>query len=104
MSDTKINDNLVLIVGKSATGKSAALMNLKDPTGVAYLNCEAGKKLPFKSKFRELVITNPTQVLDAFDELENIPEVHTIVVDTLTFLMDMYETQYVLPSTNTMQA
>jgi len=37
-----VNDNLILLVGKSATGKSAALMGLKNPEGVMYLNCEAG--------------------------------------------------------------
>ena len=36
----EMNDNLVLISGKSATGKSACLMNIKNPEGVIYLNCE----------------------------------------------------------------
>lgn len=40
--DVKVNDNLVLLVGKSATGKSASLMGLEKPEGVLYLNCEAG--------------------------------------------------------------
>lgn len=38
----QINDHLVLICGKSATGKSASLMNMDNPEGVMYLNCEAG--------------------------------------------------------------
>ena len=37
-----INDNLVLIVGKSASGKSMSLHTLQPPEGVMYLNCEAG--------------------------------------------------------------
>jgi hypothetical protein len=37
-----VNDNLALIVGKSAGGKSASLRNLKNPEGVMYLNCESG--------------------------------------------------------------
>lgn len=37
-----INDHLVLLCGKSATGKSASLMQLDKPEGVMYLNCEAG--------------------------------------------------------------
>ena len=49
MSD--INDNLVLICGESSTGKSASLMNLRNPEGVMYLNTEANKKLPFPAKF-----------------------------------------------------
>jgi hypothetical protein len=99
-----INDHLVLLVGKSATGKSASLMGLKNPQGVMYLNCEAGKRLPFKSKFKEFTITDPLQIYEAFDAAEGMPEVHTIVIDTLTYLMDMYESIYVIGSTNGQKA
>jgi hypothetical protein len=102
MSD--INDNLFLICGKSAVGKSASLMNLKNPEGVVYLNCEAGKKLPFRSKFNELTVTDPYQVEDAFQQVEEMEDVHTIVIDSLNYLMDMYESLHVLTATNTMQA
>lgn len=98
------NDHLVLIAGKSATGKSASLQNIKNPEGVIYLNCENGKKLPFRNKFKEFTVTNPAQVTQAFAEAENMPEVHTIVVDSLTYLMDMYESVNVLTSANTMKA
>lgn len=101
---SQINDHLVLICGKSATGKSASLRDLKEPEGVLYLNCESGKKLPFKSKFKEFTVVDPHQVIDAFEKAENKPEIHTIVVDSLTYLMDMYETQYVINSSNTMKA
>lgn len=100
----QVNDNLVLICGKSATGKSASLMNLKDPEGVAYANCEAGKKLPFKAKFKQFTITDPLQVIEMFEWAETQPQIHTIVVDTLTYLLDMYESVYVLPSANGMKA
>lgn len=99
-----INDKLVLLCGKSATGKSASLMNLKNPEGVVYLNCEAGKRLPFKSKFKEFVITSPDQVEQAFVEVEAMDEVHTIIVDSLTYLMDMYESVNVINATNGMKA
>ena len=99
-----MNDHLVLIGGKSAAGKSAALMQLQHPEGVMYLNCENGKKLPFKSHFKEFTITDPLQVYEAFDAAETMPEVHTIVVDTVTYLMDMYENLYVLNSANSMKA
>ena len=101
---TPVNDNLVLLGGKSATGKSASLMGLANPEGVMYLNCEAGKKLPFRAKFKQYTITDPLQIYEAFDAAENMPDVHTIVVDSLTYLMDMYESVYVINSTNTMQA
>jgi hypothetical protein len=100
----KVNDNLVLIAGKSSTGKSASLMGLENPEGVMYLNCESGKKLPFKAKFKQYVITDPLQVFEAFEAAENMPDVHTIVIDTLTYLMDMYESLYVYNSANTQKA
>lgn len=99
-----MNNNLVLISGKSATGKSASLMNIKNPEGVMYLGCENNKKLPFNSKFKEFTIIDPLQVYEAFDFAETKPDIHTIVIDSLTFLMDMYESVYVLSSSNTMKA
>lgn len=101
---SNVNDHLVLISGKSATGKSACLHQLRNPEGVIYLNCEAGKKLPFRSKFKELKVTDPNQVYQAFVEAENMPDVHSIVIDTATFMMDMYENLYVLTASNTMKA
>jgi hypothetical protein len=100
----QVNDNLVLIVGKSASGKSASLMGLKDPEGVLYLNCESGKKLPFKTKFIHKVVTDPLQVYEGFDWAETQPHIHTIVIDTQTYLMDMYESLYVINSANTQKA
>lgn len=99
-----MNNNLVLISGKSATGKSLSLRNIKDPKGVLYLNCENNKALPFKSEFQEFTITDPYQIYEAFDEAEGMPEVHTIVIDSLTYMMDMFETLHVLPSSNTMKS
>ena len=98
------NDQLVLIVGYSATGKSASLRNIRDQHKWLYLNCEAGKRLPFKNKFQNHRIEDPYQVHEAFDYGTSNPEVGGIITDSLTFLMDMYETQYVLPSSNTMKA
>jgi hypothetical protein len=95
--------DLVLIAGTSSSGKSSSLMNLPDHPGVMYLNCESGKRLPFPNKFDRYVITDPMQVYEAFDEAENMPHIHTIVVDSLTFLMDMFESMYVIGSSNTMQ-
>lgn len=100
----KTNDHLVMLCGKSATGKSASLMNIQKPEGVMYLNCEAGKKLPFKAKFKQFTITDPLQVYEAFDKAEEMKDVHTIVVDSLSFLMEMYESVYVLNSPNTMKS
>jgi hypothetical protein len=105
MSDLSTNDQLVLVCGKSSAGKSASLRGLRNPAGVMYLNCESGKKLPFSAKeYKQFTIIDPLQVEEAFAHAETLPEVHTIVVDSLNYLLDMYESIYVLPSTNTMQA
>lgn len=101
---SQVNDHLVLLCGKSATGKSASLMGLKDPEGVLYLNCEAGKRLPFKSSFIQKTVVDPLQIQEAFDWAETQSKIHTIVIDSLTYLLDMYESLYVLNSSNTMQA
>ena len=98
------NDQLVLIVGYSATGKSAALRNIRDQEKWMYLNCEAGKRLPFRNNFDAYRIEDPYQVHEAFDYGTNNPDVKGIITDSVTFLMDMYETNYVLPSPNTMKA
>lgn len=113
MSEETMNDQLVLVVGESATGKSASLRNMRDQTDWLYLGTEAGKRLPFKNTFQRHVITDAYQVHEAFDYVlygipgEQIPAptgTKGIIIDSLTFLMDMFETQYVLNAANTMQA
>lgn len=101
------NKNLILLSGKSTTGKSASLMGIDNPEGVLYLNCENGKDLPFKAKFKQITISDPYQVFDAFDWVEkpeNKDKYHTVVIDSLTYLMDMFETIYIYKSTNGQQA
>lgn len=98
------NDHLVLIGGKSATGKSASLMYFDKPAGVLYLNCENNKKLPFKSKFLEKQISDPLQIYEGFSVAETMDDIHSIVIDTSTYMMDMYESVHVLTATNTMKA
>lgn len=99
----EINDQLVLISGESATGKSASLRNLRNPEGVVHLNCESGKRLPFPNKFISHKIIDPYQVYEAFEHYADDPSVHTIVIDTQTFLMDMFESQNIVGASNTMQ-
>ncbi len=97
------NQHLVMIAGKTGTGKSAALRNLD--SGVMYLNAENGKRLPFTAPFlHQLTVTDPLQVFEAIDAAEAMPEIHTIAIDTATYLMDLYESVHVINATNTMQA
>lgn len=97
-----VNDQLVLVCGESATGKSACLQSLEN---VLYINCESGKKLPFKPKnFKSLVVTDPYQVYSAFEQAESLADFDTIVLDGLNYLMDMFESVHVLTAANTMKA
>jgi hypothetical protein len=100
----KVNDHLVLLGGMSSAGKSASFRNMRDPEGVMYLNCESGKKLPFKSKFQEFTITDPHQIYEAFTVAESRPHVHTIIIDSLTYMLDMYESLFVRPATDSRKA
>jgi len=101
------NDQLILISGFSATGKSAALRNIKNQERWLYLNTEAGKRLPFRNQFQSYRIEDPYQILEAFDAATNGDldfKVEGIIVDSLTFMMDMLESQYVLPASDTQKA
>lgn len=96
-------DQLILIVGYSTQGKSASLRNIRNQDRWVYLGTEAGKRLPFKNKFNRVNITDPYDVIAYFDEcIANKDDVDGMVIDSMTFLMDMFETQYVLNSANTM--
>lgn len=99
----QINDQLVLIEGKAAGGKSASFMNFDNPERVAYLNCENGKRLPFPAKFKQVTVTDPLQVPASIEALNGSADIDTIIVDSLSFLMQMYESNYVLTSANTMK-
>lgn len=91
-----INNKLLLICGVSGTGKSFSFKNIKDQQNWWYLNTEAGKALPYRNQFSSYVITDPYEVLQALDQGTNDPDCHGIIVDSLTFLMDMFETTQIL--------
>lgn len=108
MSDnlpTEFNNQMILIGGLSGKGKSASLRNIKNQERWVYLNAEAGKRLPFKNKFIDKRISDPYEVHDYVDEcIENKEHVDGIILDSVTFLMDMYETLYIRNATNGQKA
>lgn len=102
---TVFNPQLVLISGESATGKSASLRNIREQSKWMFLNAEAGKRLPFKNTFDSYTVTDPYQVYEGLDAMKNgdIDRIGAII-DTTTFLMDMFESMYVIPAVNTQTA
>jgi hypothetical protein len=98
------NNHIVLVMGKPNTGKSTSLAKLKNQDSMIYLNTDL-KALPFKSKFLKIVdVADPMHVLDFIQQAEQMDKVTGVVLDTVTFLMSQYETQYVNNSANTQKA
>lgn len=98
------NKNIVLVGGKPNSGKSTSLMNLSNQEKMAYLNADL-KELPFRSRFNVNVeIVDAYDVLNFIDEIENEPSIEGGVLDTITFLMGMFERQYVRGAANTQKA
>ncbi len=100
-----MNNNLILISGKTGTGKSTCLSQIPNQERWLYLNCENNKALPFKNSFKAKNITDPLQIFQAFDHAAKHPEKYEgIIIDSLTFLMDMFESQYVVTAADTRAA
>lgn len=93
----------VLISGPSSTGKSASLAEIRDQPRWLYGNAE-NKELPFPSRFRELNITEPNHIFEMLDfalEHQDQPDGPAgCILDTLTFLMDLKESQDVIGASN----
>lgn len=94
------NKNTVLVLGKPNTGKTSSLRNLPQDKMV-YLNADL-KETPFRNRFMSSVdISDANDVLGYINEIELEPAITGAVLDTLTFLMQMYERQYVVPLAGT---
>jgi hypothetical protein len=91
-----MNNNLILVSGKTGTGKSLSLRNLENQPNWMYLNCENNKALPFKNTFDTYNLNDPMDVFAGFDHMMNSGDKYEgVIIDTATFLMDMYESMYV---------
>ena len=100
------NPKSLLICGQSGDGKSFSLINMRDQEGILYINCEGGKPLPFKNKFKEITIDDPREIFDLLDRVEEdqTQRYHTVVIDTISFMMNRYESVHVIGTANTMAA
>ncbi len=98
MSETN-NKNIVLVMAKPSMGKTTSLMNMKNQDRIAYLNADL-KELPFKSKFKEINIVDPKIIIQAINEIELTETLDSAVLDTITFLMNQFERQYVVTHLN----
>lgn len=103
MNDT--NDQLILICGYSGSGKSYSLKNIRNQDKWLYLNTEAGKKLPFKNQFKNIRIVDPKEVLSYFDAaIAAEDKSEGIIIDSIDFLMNMFEAKYIKTAADTRKA
>lgn len=98
------NKNIVLVMGPPNTGKSTSLMRLKNQEKLVYLNTDL-KELPFADRFlKNVEVSDAMSVLDYINQIEQEANADGAVLDTLSFLMSMYERQYVINAANTQKA
>lgn len=99
-----MSEQLILIEGVSASGKTLSLNSFKDRARVAYINCE-NKRVPFRPEFPiSMNVTDPYQVHNAILEVDKMPDVNVVVIDTLDFLMNMFETNIIKKAANGQKA
>lgn len=101
---TEINKLTVLIEGMSGSGKSSAFQDIEDQPHTLFLNCE-GKELPYPHDFCEFKISEPFQVHTALNRIHEgatfkhksgeLIHPKLVVMDSFTFLMDMFEALYI---------
>jgi hypothetical protein len=99
-----MSEQLILIEGLSASGKTLSLNSLADRDSVAYFNCE-NKRVPFRPEFKNtLNVTDPYQVHNGIRELNGMSQIKTVIIDTIDFLMNMFETNIIKKAANGQKA
>jgi hypothetical protein len=98
------NKNVVLVAGPPNTGKTTSLMQMKNQASFVYLNTDL-KELPFKHNFLAAAeIAEPEDILEYINQIEENEVATGGVIDTLTFLMGMFERMRVKTSHDTQKA
>lgn len=100
---SSLNEHCLLVAGVSGTGKTASLRNIKNQDKWLYCCTEAGKQIPFKHSFKEYPILNPMDFINVLDYAIKTDEVKGVILDSLDFLLQQFESQYVNTAHNTMK-
>lgn len=91
-------------MGPPNSGKSMSLMQMTNQKRIVYLNTDL-KPLPFKDNFAQNVeVDDANDILSFIHEIEAHDEIDGAVLDTISFLMSMYERQYVTRAEDTQAA
>ncbi len=95
-------DKTLLIVGDTGTGKTTSMEDLPLKHTI-YINVD-GKMLPFRAKslYKHVNLESTEQLINGMIAAEDDPQVEFVVVDTLTFLGDMFYTEHIEHASNGM--
>jgi hypothetical protein len=88
-------DTTVLCVGDTGNGKTSSLRNMPLANTV-YINVDQ-KPLPFKHKdlYKHVNLSSTQQMLVGMDQIEDDEQVEYCVVDTISYLGDMFYNEYI---------
>lgn len=90
MNELIDNPAKVLLVGEPATGKSTSMQGLTNHERVLYINTEIAKSLPYSHKFKEVKLSDPEYLEEALDRASVSNSFDTVVIDSLSCLMEHY--------------
>lgn len=97
--------SMFLIVGETGVGKSSSLELLPNQNEWLYFNCDAGKEIPFPHNFIEVKITDPKDIPATIEDvIANNRPIKGIIIDTVTFMMEMFKSKYVKTASDTFAA
>ena len=99
-----MNDKTVMCIGDTGTGKTSSLRNL-DPSKVCYINID-NKPIPFKHKdlSKNVSLKSTQQLINGMEQIEEELHIEYCVIDTISFLGDMFFSEHIENSTNGMKA
>jgi len=97
-------DMTVLCCADSGCGKTSALRNL-DLSKVCYVNVDS-KPIPFKHAElnKNISLDSTQQLINGMEQIESDESIEYCVIDTITFLGDMFYTEHIENSSNGMKA
>ena len=101
-----MNKKMILVIGSTGTGKTTSLRNL-DKSKSVYIDFDRKAIKAFRDmdKFREWVkIDYVDHLLPGLRALESDPDCDTIIIDTLSFALDMFVAQKVDTAADTRAA
>lgn len=97
-------DTTVLCIADSGCGKTSSLRNL-DLSTVCYVNVDA-KPIPFRHSdlAKNINLSSTQQLINGMEQIEDDMDIEYCVIDTITFLGDMFYTENIENSSNGMRA